>query len=139
MKTEEQWVLLGAGVGVITLGVLAVRAYLKSPTALLVPPPPPVGPVMEPLAAGSPGLITLVPGQASTSATLSPGDPVIIHLPIGSKWISADGAPLHPDASPYVFVFRGPIQHIFVWIDPSGAQNETLVIFYLAPSPSQNI
>lgn len=131
MKASEEWVLLGAAIGVGLLGWAAFKSYKAAPaTPTPSPPVPPPIPI-TPVSGGT--NITLTPGQASQNVPLDVGDPVLVRVPAGGSFTSVDGAPLR-GTTPYAFVFLGPIQHTFVWNDASGAQNVTLMIFYLNPA-----
>lgn len=133
MKASEEWVLLGATIGVVVLAATAWRAYKPpvSPTPSPTPPPAPPPIPVTPVSGGT--NITLTPGVASQNIPLDVGDPVVIRVPAGSSFTSVDGAPFR-GATPYAFVFLGPIQHTFVWSDANNLQNVTLMIFYLNPA-----
>lgn len=102
----------------------------------ILPPPPP--PPLQPVNSGT--SITVSPGLTAQTVALNVQDPVVIHLPSEAQWVSMDGAPVADKTSPIAFVFLGPIDHTFVWLDVHGLQYISSYFFVVDPrsTPTTN-
>lgn len=71
--------------------------------------------------------LTVSPGTLNQVVILN--SLMVIWLPLGGKWVSADGAGITDPVSPQAFVFQGPITHTYVWTDSTNTTRTTVVNF----------